>query len=429
MNAGVAVLSLLPVFYIALYKRSRIDLLIVLAEVAALYLLPILLIGAPNYPNTQYRAALLTIAVGAIVGFVTQRLVASVREQRAKAESRGDMLEQISETVHELFASPNPREDVCRAVARISKASSAMLCEPTGELGRFRASAHYGLLSPTAQPVMDGRSRLGEAMSSGRRILVDSGCEAEFADREQWQAAGSPGSILYQPLINRGAGVGLLVVTWSGNVDLDNPRATVAALLAHEAAAVIERADQVATLSDEAHTDSLTGLPNRRAWSRRLLDLSLSGRPLTICVLDLDRFKAYNDAHGHPAGDRLLRETTAAWRDELRGEDFLARIGGEEFGLLLDTASTGDALEVVARLRQRVARRQTCSAGVAVRIYGESAESVVTRADQALYTAKESGRDRVVVDSVEGQATGGAGWSGPPAGRASREPGGIPGNP
>ena len=82
-------------------------------------------------------------------------------------------------------------------------------------------------------------------------------------------------------------------------------------------------------------------------------------------MLDLDHFKEFNDTYGHPAGDRLLRETAAAWREELRAGDFVARLGGDEFALLLPNCNAANALEVVERLRQRIPSEQTCSAGIA----------------------------------------------------------------
>jgi diguanylate cyclase (GGDEF)-like protein len=153
----------------------------------------------------------------------------------------------------------------------------------------------------------------------------------------------------------------------------------------------------LAQMSEEASTDALTGLPNRRAWEACLREAMLGGETVMLAMLDFDRFKDYNDAHGHPAGDRLLRETAAAWRDELRVGDFLARLGGEEFALLLPATSPKDAESVVERLRARVPYGQTCSAGIVERKAKENDESLVARADEALYASKACGRDRVTV--------------------------------
>jgi diguanylate cyclase (GGDEF)-like protein len=120
-------------------------------------------------------------------------------------------------------------------------------------------------------------------------------------------------------------------------------------------------------------------------------------------MLDIDRFKQFNDSYGHPAGDRLLRETAAAWRAEIRAGDFLARIGGEEFALLLTGRDTPSVTALVERLRQSMPAQQTVSAGIALRNDGETPEQLLSRADQALYEAKSSGRDRAMFADVLGQ--------------------------
>jgi diguanylate cyclase (GGDEF)-like protein len=168
----------------------------------------------------------------------------------------------------------------------------------------------------------------------------------------------------------------------------------VVALLAHEAALAIHRADEISALAGMATTDPLTGLPNRRAWDERLSRAVGENQPVTIAMLDLDHFKDFNDANGHPAGDRLLKETSAAWRDVLRAGDMVARLGGEEFGLLLFDCELDAAIEVTERLRELVTHGQTCSVGLAVRHPGEGVDTVMARVDRALYDAKSAGRDR-----------------------------------
>jgi diguanylate cyclase (GGDEF)-like protein len=161
----------------------------------------------------------------------------------------------------------------------------------------------------------------------------------------------------------------------------------------------IER--QSALLRELALVDELTGLPNRRTWSeelRRALERAHRDRaPLTIAMLDLDHFKRFNDANGHPAGDRLLRNAAVAWREQLREIDMLARYGGEEFLVLLPGASSDEGLEAVERLRAVPLQGQTFSVGVATWNGVESTDELVTRADNALYSAKRAGRDRVVL--------------------------------
>jgi diguanylate cyclase (GGDEF)-like protein len=152
-----------------------------------------------------------------------------------------------------------------------------------------------------------------------------------------------------------------------------------------------------------ARTDSLTGVANRRAWDeelpRELARAARSGRPLCLALLDLDHFKAYNDEHGHQAGDRLLKEATVAWGAKLRKTDLLARYGGEEFALLLPDCRLESAMEIAERLRT-AQPEGTCSIGVAAWDGRERADELITRADRALYAAKAGGRNRCLADLV-----------------------------
>jgi diguanylate cyclase (GGDEF)-like protein len=209
-----------------------------------------------------------------------------------------------------------------------------------------------------------------------------------------------PQTVLYEPLLRGAETIGVLVVGWPGDVKADGPRIRVVELLAHEAAAVLTRADALSALSDQASTDPLTGLPNRRAWDARVADALSEGAPFTVAMLDFDHFKQYNDTYGHPAGDRLLKETAAMWREQVRSGDLLARLGGEEFGLLLLNCQPERVREVIERLRGAVYHDRTCSVGFAVHRPGESSEQVTARADAALYEAKESGRDRVCMSAA-----------------------------
>ena len=153
-----------------------------------------------------------------------------------------------------------------------------------------------------------------------------------------------------------------------------------------------------------ALSDALTGLPNRRALDdvlpREMARALRTASPLCLAIIDIDHFKAYNDTYGHLAGDAVLRDCAAAWDSQLRGEDTILRFGGEEFLVVLPECGADDATEIVERLRAATAARQTCSAGLAMWRPGETVDDLVGRADQALYEAKESGRDRLVSASV-----------------------------
>ncbi len=162
-----------------------------------------------------------------------------------------------------------------------------------------------------------------------------------------------------------------------------------------------ERENLLVEVEALARSDSLTGLPNRRALDeqlpREMARARRAGSDLCLAIIDLDHFKAYNDTHGHLAGDEMLRRCAIAWDSELRGEDTIVRFGGEEFLVVLPDTSTEQAAEIVERLRAATPAGQTCSAGLACWDYVELAEDLVGRADSALYRAKAAGRDRVVL--------------------------------
>jgi diguanylate cyclase len=161
----------------------------------------------------------------------------------------------------------------------------------------------------------------------------------------------------------------------------------------------IEISRLVSRLEGLARTDPLTGVPNRRVWEeelpRELERARRMGSGLCLAMIDLDNFKAYNDRHGHQAGDLVLKEAASAWRAEVRSTDLLARYGGEEFVLLLPACALDDAVQIVERLRVATPL-VTCSVGLASWDFSEAAPELVERADQALYLAKAEGRNRFV---------------------------------
>ncbi|HET7507555.1 MAG TPA: sensor domain-containing diguanylate cyclase [Solirubrobacterales bacterium] len=160
-----------------------------------------------------------------------------------------------------------------------------------------------------------------------------------------------------------------------------------------------EREELLGKVQKLAIHDSLTGLPNRRALEeqlpRELARARRSQEPLCVAIIDIDHFKAYNDTHGHLAGDEVLRECARAWDGALRGEDTIVRFGGEEFLVLLPRTEPEEAAEVVERLRERTPMGQTCSAGLACWDPVESADDLLGRADAALYLAKAGGRNQL----------------------------------
>jgi diguanylate cyclase (GGDEF)-like protein len=396
--AAISIVSLLPVFQTALYTRDRLGLWIVLAGIAGFYLAPLIFVGPPNYPDNGYRGALLGILVSSIVGIATHELVANIRWRATEARRRERILARVNDAMQDLYHSTDPRHDACRAVQDVSEAVVVGLYEPD--------PATQALLMTTTTRTPDAiaagapakpGSAVSEAFQTGEPQLIAENVEEHVGNIDMWRADGAPNSLLYQPLLSGGQAVGVLFVGWSDITLVTDPRVVVASLLAHEIAAAIARQDVIDQLTDEALTDALTELPNRRAWDAHIASTMGDGEhTVAVAMFDIDRFKQFNDSYGHPAGDRLLRETAAAWRGEIRADDFLARLGGEEFALLLTGRHTASVKALVERLRNGMPGQQTVSAGIAVREDGETPEQLLGRADRALYEAKAAGRNRAV---------------------------------
>lgn len=157
--------------------------------------------------------------------------------------------------------------------------------------------------------------------------------------------------------------------------------------------------NQSTKLRDLTLEDPLTGLPNRRALQAHLASsLELARRnsqPLSLVMLDLDHFKRFNDEFGHVAGDHLLKSVSAAWTSQLRSIDMLARVGGEEFVLVLPNTGVREAESVLTRLQSVTPLGQTFSAGIAAWDGVALQDELVEAADDAMYRAKRHGRNRV----------------------------------
>lgn len=168
-----------------------------------------------------------------------------------------------------------------------------------------------------------------------------------------------------------------------------------------------EQAQQIQSHAVAARTDVLTQLPNRRAFDaemdRGLAEYARRGKVFSLMMIDVDHFKRFNDDHGHQAGDEVLRSVAAVLRTNVRPMDIPARYGGEEFAVVMPDTSAGDARPFVEEVRRLIDAHRcqfgedmfhvTASLGMAQLGPGESATELIHRADEALYAAKEAGRN------------------------------------
>lgn len=170
---------------------------------------------------------------------------------------------------------------------------------------------------------------------------------------------------------------------------------------------VLRQQRQIEAHLSDARTDALTGLANRRAFdeelSRRLAQRQRQGTPLCLTIIDVDRFKSFNDHLGHLEGDAILKEIADTVQETARHMDIVARLGGDEFAVILPGSNIEEASKAAERFRRAISDRvsgrtvdgysPTISSGVAEAQLDDDVTSLIKRADSALYAAKEAGRD------------------------------------
>lgn len=321
--------------------------------------------------------------------------------------------------LHDLGAlgEPSPAQRLARHAVALTELVEA------GDLVRATATAALDVsrLDSVLVATRDDRETLVVRHAAGplAGVLAAMGPDG-LADVASWVAAGTScysvgevggsgfaGSALLRhagaetaialPLAGRGRRFGVLILAHTSPVAVPSESIELLELLAGQASSCLQTADAVALLRRQATRDPLTGLGNQAAFAG-LLERELGARhprPVAVLVVDLDRFKAVNDDHGHPVGDEVLCEAAEVLAGALRVEDRLFRIGGDEFAAVVTVASAEEALEIAERLRTaaRDDARVTVSVGGAVARPGESSTELVARADAALYAVKRGGRD------------------------------------
>ena len=218
-------------------------------------------------------------------------------------------------------------------------------------------------------------------------------------------AAAQAGVVLHAPAVSR-------FDHWC------DPVASMAVIAAVVRGLAARNARLVARLTIESRIDPLTGLLNRRGLEERVAaEISRAGReaqPLAVVAIDIDHFKGINDEHGHQTGDRALVWVASTLCEQTRGSDLVARVGGEEFILVLPGMDASSALAFTERLRTTIEASEpevplTISAGVASALAPEAAQPLFDAADGGLYAAKRAGRNRVVEYHPRRSQVGGQG--------------------
>ena len=291
-----------------------------------------------------------------------------------------------------------PRRAICEAAREAADASVVFLLEPAGREFVSTAMAGIDLVPVTIQANGDGRAT--QAFESLESYFV--------ADARDHPALAQPlveatmaRSALFEPVVREDAVAGVLIIIWRDPVTaVSDSVEAIMRLIAAQAAVAIEQAGLRERVGRLALTDDLTGLNTRRAFDEELpREIARARRgdsPVCVAVVDLDHMSAFNMARGEREGDRLLKEAAASWAGTLREVDFIARIDGGEFGVVLPGCTLGEACDVMDRVRALTPRGQTASAGVAMWNREEPAEMLAARARDALSAAKAAGRDMTI---------------------------------
>ena len=173
--------------------------------------------------------------------------------------------------------------------------------------------------------------------------------------------------------------------------------------------------DHLVAARQQALTDGLTGIANRRCFDERLEELTSEatreGDSLCLLIGDIDHFKAFNDTHGHRVGDQVLKQVALTLTQCIKGRDVAARYGGEEFAVILPQTDLSGAQKVSEQIRQSIQKKKikmkssgqtlgaiTMSIGASQYVPGESQSTLIERTDQGLYRAKREGRNRTVIE-------------------------------
>jgi len=281
----------------------------------------------------------------------------------------------------------------------------------------------YNLILENAlDPILFIRCKDGKIIEANRAVIKTYGYDREeilsmsifdlrdndtkFRIENQMAKADNQG-ILFETVHRKKDGTTFPVEVSSSGTDLGGERVLVSIIRD-----ISERQEHEAQLTYMANHDHLTGLPNRRLLEHsltRAISRGRRGKKSALMFMDLDNFKYVNDNFGHAAGDQVLITISNVVREYLRDEDLLIRLGGDEFAVLLDSSSIDDVLRISERLRKAVEKKKffmngesfnlSFSIGVVI-IDGKLNPGILmSRADAAMYMAKENGKNRVIIYS------------------------------
>jgi len=344
---------------------------------------------------------LMFVAIRRSVLGVTRRLQ-DLLSQNENDAARGEFGRQVVEAFDMADDEEAAREVVARAMTEVSaELPMELLLADSSKAHLTRAAEHPSAGSPCCS-----------VATPFECVAVRRGTAVTFADSEELHACpklrdreSGPVSAACVPITFMGRAIGVLHASGEQGEAPDAETVERLSRLAAHTGSRIGTLRATRQTQMQAATDSLTGLVNRRTLDHEVRELLGSGNGFALAFGDLDHFKKLNDTYGHDAGDRALRLFAKVLRDATRAGDVLARYGGEEFVLVLPDRSAHEAVEVLQRIRERLAEAAaasdvpafTVSFGLTDSSMGTTVMDVVRSADAALLSAKNEGRDRVVL--------------------------------
>ncbi|HKC82884.1 MAG TPA: sensor domain-containing diguanylate cyclase [bacterium] len=353
---------------------------------------------------------LLTLSLMRLRG--TTREVEAALSDQMGARERADLLIALISAVNSSLALEEVLNVALTHVGRLmGSVAGAMYLVRPGKAELYRESSYNltprargGVRQPDEEPL--------RSAAAAMRPLVVKLDERSAPGLEQ---GGHPQHALVVPIQRSGQLMGAMELYLNAWRELTEDQVELLNGVASQAAIAIRHAQLFAAQEENALTDELTKLPNRRALAQRFLQETQRARRhragITFVMVDLDHFKQVNDTYGHLNGDAVLAELASILSTGLRESDVCARYGGEEFALILPETTEGGARVLAERIRAKVAAatfpgglKLTISVGVAATEEPALFTQLIDRADQALYAAKQGGRNQVRMADMTGPA-------------------------
>jgi diguanylate cyclase (GGDEF)-like protein len=339
----------------------------------------------------------------------TTRQLQAALEDESGARDRAGLLLAIASAVNSSLALEEVLNVALTHAGRIMGAVAGAMYLVTPDKNEMRRQAEYNLSHRAKGAVRHLEEEpLRTALAAMRPLVLGLADEASPG----LEAGGHPQHVLVVPMQRAGQLMGAMELYLNTPRELTEDQADLLNGVASQGAIAIRHAQLFQAQEENALTDELTKLPNRRALAQRYLQEMHRARryhkSIAFLMIDLDHFKQVNDSYGHLQGDAVLHELAKILTAGARESDVCARYGGEEFGIILHETTEQGARTLAERIRAKVAAatfpggvKLTISIGVAATAEPALFTTLIERADQALYTAKQGGRNQVKVADMK----------------------------